>query len=219
MPSLQLFTPSSPARLLTALLLLSLLAACASAPQKRTPYRESNANKSHFDSRDNTIDLLVSLKEAEDSANDTGRRILIAGRQMAVEKEEIVRGSCWDFIHAVYNRAGYPNDRTSRVTVFKGSKDKGPYASAKLIQPGDWLYYVNHSYYGIEHSGIFVKWINAAAREALILSYGGEKRNETARYLPYDLSNVYNIIRPAGDPGAPAQALSRNTRRDAPVAR
>lgn len=197
----------TPARLL-AVLLLSLLAACSSAPQKKSPYRETNQNKNFVDSRDNTIDLLVSLKEAERGANESGRKILIAGREMAVEKEEVVRGSCWDFIHAVYNRAGYPNDRTSRVTVFKGSKEKGPYASAKLIQPGDWLYYVNHSYNGIEHSGIFVKWLDFASRNALVLSYSGEKRDETARYLPFNLSNVYNIIRPAGKSGEQAQKLS-----------
>ncbi len=192
------------------LLLLSLLVACSSAPPKKYPvYRESDRNKTVFDSRDNTIDLLVGLKEAEESANDTGRRILSAGREMAVEKEEVIRGSCWDFINAVYVRAGYPNDRTSRVTVFKGTKEKGPYARADLIQPGDWLYYINHSYNGIEHSGIFVRWLDFASRNALVLSYGGEKRNETARYLPYDLSNVYNIIRPAAKSGKPVQTLSR----------
>lgn len=201
----------TPARLLAVLLLFSLLAACSSAPQKKSPYRETNQSKNFVDSRDNTIDLLVSLKEAEQGANETGRKILVAGREMAVEKEEVVRGSCWDFIHAVYNRAGYPNERTSRVTVFRGSKEKGPYASAKLIQPGDWLYYVNHSYNGVEHSGIFVKWLDFASRNALVLSYGGEKRDETARYLPFNLSSVYNIIRPAAKSGEQPQRLSNRS--------
>lgn len=209
MRNLHLSSQPTQTCLLVALLLFSLLAACSSVPQKKSPYRESNTNKSYFDSRDNTIDLLVSLKEAEQEANETGRKILSAGREMAVEKEEVIRGSCWDFIHAVYNRAGYPNDRTSRVTVFRGTKKNGPYANASLIQPGDWLYYVNHSYYGIEHSGIFVKWLDYASRSALVLSYGGEKRNETARYLPFDLSNVYNIIRPADKSLDPPQKLSR----------
>lgn len=216
MYNLHLSSQQTPARFLAALLLLSLLAACSSVPQKSSPYRESNRNKNYFDSRDNTIDLLVSLKEAEQRANETGRKILVAGRQMAVEKEEVVRGSCWDFIHAVYNRAGYPNDRTSRVTVFKGTKEKGPYANTRLIQPGDWLYYVNHSYNGIEHSGIFVKWLDPASRNALVLSYGGEKRNETARYLPFDLSNVYNIIRPAHKSGDAPQKLSSRAEKGTP---
>jgi len=216
MCNLQPLSQPTPARFLAALLLLSLLAACSSAPQRKSPYRESNQNKNYFDSRDNTIDLLVSLKEAEQGANETGRKILVAGREMAVEKEEIIRGSCWDFIHAVYNRAGYPNDRTSRVTVFKGTKEKGPYANARLIQPGDWLYYVNHSYNGIEHSGIFVKWLDVASRNALVLSYGGEKRNETARYQSFDLSNVYNIIRPAEKSADPPQKLSRRAVKSAP---
>lgn len=116
---------------------------------------------------------------------------------MTVDRQEIVRGSCWDYSNAVYTRAGYPNNRKSRVTVFKGTKKRGPYADASLIRAGDWLYYINHSYNGIEHSAIFVKWVDYRRYMGLMLSYGGEKRREPARYLQYDLSNVYRIIRPA----------------------
>ncbi len=121
-----------------------------------------------------------------------GRQVLARGREM-VNRGEIIPGGCWDYINAVYNRAGFPADR--RQTVFKTAK-KGPYADVRLIRPGDWIYFVNHSYGGIEHSAIFVEWINAGAREAKMLSYAGEKRREPARYLPYVLSNVYGIIRP-----------------------
>ncbi|EDN71465.1 conserved hypothetical protein [Beggiatoa sp. PS] len=74
-------------------------------------------------------------------------------------------------------------------------KEKGPYAKLNLIQPGDFLYYINHSYEDIEHSAIFVDWVDSQNKQALMLSYGGESRQEPARYLPYDLSHVYRIVR------------------------
>jgi hypothetical protein len=58
------------------------------------------------------------------------------------------------------------------------------------------LYYINHSYKKIDHSGVFVSWVNFDAKIALIMSYAGEKRRSPARYQNYDLSNVYYIIRP-----------------------
>lgn len=172
------------------LVLLLPLAACSSAPVQHDSITSYE--------RDDNIALLDNLLAAEEQATDTGRSILATGREMTLVRQEIVRGSCWDYSNAVYDRAGYPNDRTNRDTVFKGTKKKGPYADAELIQPGDWLFYINHSYNDIEHSAIFVKWLDFDQRTALMLSYGGEKRNAPARYLPYDLSHVYRIIRPAG---------------------
>jgi len=131
---------------------------------------------------------------AEKKATPQGRKVLSTGRKM-IENELILPGGCWDYINEVYNRAGYPNTRQKRKTVFKGTKNKGPYVNVSLIQPGDFLYYINHSYGDIEHSGIFVDWVDFKNKEAMILSYGGENRRQPARYLPYDLSHVYNIIR------------------------
>jgi len=162
-----------------------LLAACGSSPRHTTSH----------DRHDNSS-LVASLKSAEAKADAPGRQVLATGRVMTIDRQEIVRGSCWDYSNAVYNRAGYPNTRKNRATVFKGTKKRGPYADASLIRPGDWLFYINHSYNGIEHSAIFVKWTNYNRRIALMLSYGGERRNHPARYLEYDLSNVYQIIRP-----------------------
>lgn len=136
------------------------------------------------------------LYQAERQASEPGRRVLEIGREMTLEEREIVRGSCWDYANAVYNRAGFPNTRYSRKTVFKGGRKRGPYADASLIQPGDFLYYINHSYHGVTHSAIFVGWLDYDRRRAIMLSYGGERRKEPARYRPYDLSNVYRIIRP-----------------------
>lgn len=120
-----------------------------------------------------------------------GNKILTIGNKM-VRRGEIVRGGCWDYINTIYNRAGYPHKH--RRYVFK-SKKRGPYAPTSLIKAGDWLYYINYSYHKIEHSGIFVKWHNKARKEALILSYGGEKRREAGRYRIYDIRSVYTIMR------------------------
>jgi len=137
------------------------------------------------------------LLTAENKATFQGQKILKVGRQMALINGEIIRGGCWDYANAVYNRAGYPDLKGKRQIVFKGSKGRKSYADVSLIQQGDFLYYINHSYHRIEHSAIFVDWLDYHNKIGLMLSYGGEKRRETARYLPYDLSNVYRIVRAA----------------------
>jgi len=132
-------------------------------------------------------------RRAEIRAKGTpGQKVLDTGKAM-IEKGEILPGGCWDYINAVYNRAGFPEAK--RKKVFRTRKG-GPYADVDLIRPGDWVYFVNHSYGNIEHSSIFVEWVNRGSRQAKMLSYAGEKRREPARYLAYDLSNVYGIIRP-----------------------
>lgn len=112
---------------------------------------------------------------------------------MALEERLIVRGSCWDYINEVFRRAGYS---AQRETVFQ-SKETGPYATLFDIAPGDWLYHVNYSY-GTVHSGIFVYWEDEERMIGTTLSYGGEHRNAPGRYRTYDLSGVYQVIRPVG---------------------
>ena len=128
---------------------------------------------------------------AENKADIAGKAILKTGRKMAVIDKTIIKGSCWDYINAVYKKAGYG---TNKKIVYK-SKKSGPYADVSKIKPGDWIYYVNHSYGGVEHSGIFVYWKDYKKKIGVTLSYGGEKRNEPGRYLPYDLKSVYYITR------------------------
>lgn len=135
------------------------------------------------------------LVAAENSATVQGRKILSVGRKMALHDKEIIRGSCWNYIDTVYNRAGYTADK--RRYILKGKKNAGPYAKAAQIQAGDWLYYINHSYNGVEHSGIFIRWVDRAKNIGLILSYGGEARKKPGRYRNYDLSHVYTILRAA----------------------
>ena len=137
-----------------------------------------------------TYDSMIT--EAENKASDDGKKVLETGRTMTLVNKEILPGSCWDYANAVYDRAGYGWGK--REDIFKGVKT-GPYAEVSRIKSGDWLYYVNHSYGDIEHSAIFVDWIDYDRKLALMLSYGGESRHEPARYMPYELNNVYGITR------------------------
>jgi hypothetical protein len=134
------------------------------------------------------------IRRAEARATPEGRHVLIQGRTM-VENYEIVRGSCWNWLDTVYRHSGY---RKSGRTILFASRKKGPYASLGLLRPGDWIYHVNHSYGDIEHSGMFVDWLDRKRHIALMLSYGGEGRRKPGRYRPYDITHTYRIIRPTG---------------------
>ncbi len=135
------------------------------------------------------------LKKAERRATGAAKKVLRTGRRM-MEKRSIVRGSCWDWVNAVYKRAGFPNTRGKRKTVFKGSRKKKRFTSINRIQPGDWLYYVNYQYKRVPHSGIFIAWLNKRKKRALILSYRGARSRTPGGLSTYDLRSVYNIIRP-----------------------
>ena len=161
-----------------------LFTACSPKAYKNTTKNSLSKNE-----------LKLVLK-AEKNASKDGRKILAEGRKMALKTKVIIKGSCWNWINTVYNNAGYPNKKGKRETIFK-SKKSGPYAKSKKIESGDWLYFINHSYHNIEHSGIFVYWVNYKKKSAMILSYGGENRKQPGRYKVYDLRHVYNIIRPA----------------------
>lgn len=132
------------------------------------------------------------ILKAEKNTSEAGKSVLKIGRKMALEEKIIFKGSCWNYINEVFKRAGYG---TNKKVVYK-SKKSGPYVDISKIQPGDWLYYVNHSYGGVEHSGIFVYWKDYKNKIGVTLSYGGESRNEPGRYRSYDLRSVYYITRP-----------------------
>jgi len=132
------------------------------------------------------------ILHAEAKATTPAREVIQTVRRM-VENKVVIRGACWDYLDAAFTRAGYP--RGKRSIIHKGTKNRGPYASAAKIQTGDWLYYINHSYHNVEHSGMFIGWINRSKKQGLIMSYAGEGRAEPARYKIYDLSDVYHIMR------------------------
>ena len=136
-------------------------------------------------------EYLPLLSNAETQSSRAAREVISTARKMALNERTIIKGGCWDYLNAVFNRAG-----VSRNTIHKGTYGQGPYANSSEIEVGDWLYYINHGYNGVEHSGLFVGWVDERAKQALILSYAGENRREPARYRVYDLSNVYQIMRP-----------------------
>jgi len=133
------------------------------------------------------------IRAAEQRASAGGRRVLETGRDMAVLRRDILVGSCWDWVDAVFTRAGFGERK--RAIPFKTPK-KGPYIDVARLTPGDWMYFRNHSYGDIEHSGIFVGWVNGPSKVGLVLSYPGMNRKEPGRYRPYELISVYEITRP-----------------------
>lgn len=109
-----------------------------------------------------------------------------------IEKQEIIVGGCWNYINSVFLRAGFGDKQ--RETIFK-SKLQGPYLQDDIIEAGDWLYFVNHTYHDTEHSAIFVAWTNKDKKEALMVNYVGEKKKKPAFYKKFVLDKVYNLIR------------------------
>jgi hypothetical protein len=141
-----------------------------------------------FRKANSELDTIIGVEKATVSP---GNIILATGRKMALDEKTIVKGSCWTWVNEVFNQSGYGSNKK---VVFK-SKKTGPYADLEMIMPGDWLYYINYSYRGIEHSGIFVYWKDFEKKLGVVLSYGGRNRNEPGRYLTYDLKSVYYITR------------------------
>jgi hypothetical protein len=152
-------------------------------------YAFTPTDSASFQAVDDLEEILI---QAEADASSVGRAILVTSRLMIADQDTVI-GSCWDFIDEVYKRAGFSSEQ--RVTVFK-SKLAGPYASEESIEACDWLYFINHSYGNVEHSGIFVAWTDLQKKEALMISYPGGSQSKSGRYKRYDLSSVYNIIRP-----------------------
>ncbi len=127
------------------------------------------------------------------NTSDLGLKVLNTGYDVTVNKKQIMRGSCWDFVNEVYNQAGFTEKK--RTIIFKGTK-AGVYADSKMLQPGDWVYHVNHSYNDIEHSAIFICWKNFDKRIAIMLGYVGQNRPMAGYYGEFDMRSVYYITRP-----------------------
>jgi len=137
--------------------------------------------------------LLKTISAAEEKASAEGRRVLEAGRQMALVDREVILGACWDYANTVYKRAGFSSNK--RKTIFNHSK-KGPYADPGLFKPGDFLSYSHDEKGEWVHSAIFVDWTNAVEGVALMLSYPGGKRPVPAYYSEYELNRVFRVVRP-----------------------
>lgn len=163
--------------LLPLLIFILTLSSCSSLSRKTT---------------DSAGNFEAILDRAEAISTAEGNKILRTGRTM-VEQRKVIRGSCWDYVNAIYNSAGF--SASQRMTPLK-SKIKGPYAESDLIRAGDWLYFINYSFKEMDHSGIFVDWIDYEEQKAVILSYVGGRKRKPGSYKVYDLKHVYYIIRP-----------------------
>lgn len=152
------------------------------------------------------------MQNAQAHAAPGGGRVLRVAQSM-LEDGTVVRGSCFDWVDAVFHRVGgHWHD------AFHSSIAHGPYAQTADLQPGDWVMFINESYGGDEahtHSAIFVGWAEEATHTAIMMSYAGGHRDEPGRYGTYDLSHAYRIVRMLDDApdAAPAHAAHRGRRR------
>ncbi len=173
-------------KLLICCLFLGLVG-CEEIPTKPQPLVEID-----YDKLTNHHKYAKLLIEAEKKATPSGRKVLETGREMALLKRVVIKGSCWDYANAIYKTAGFEGKDKRKVILTK------PHAvnfDVKNLEPGDFLSYINHSYNNIAHSAIFVDWLNFEKKIALMLSYAGEGRQQPARYRPYELSNVFYVAR------------------------
>jgi len=130
------------------------------------------------------------INQAIQDTNSTIQKNILQTSLNMVQNQVVIKGSCWDYINRVYKNAKV----TAKSVVFK-SKKGGPYAKRSQLQSGDWIYHINHSYKNIEHSGLFIAWIDKNNSKALMLSYAGEGKKTPARFKIYNIDKTYNIIR------------------------
>jgi hypothetical protein len=126
--------------------------------------------------------------------SEAARRVLETAQRMG-DAGTVVRGSCYRYIDRVFDDAGHDGWR-ERTQVFRGSRN-GPYADLDLIQPGDWLYIVNHpeSRPVGTHSVLFVAWEDRANGYARVWSYVGGSQDRPADLVGYDVTRTYGIQR------------------------
>jgi len=133
--------------------------------------------------------------QACDTCFDAAHPILLTAYTLGCRNKEIIPGSCWSFANEVYRRTAGPEGKKKIFLTQKG----GPYASSAIIEPGDWIYHINYSYRGVDHSAIFVCWTDYERRRGLTISYYGQNRKTPARIEEFDLKNVFGIFRLNGN--------------------
>lgn len=147
----------------------------------------------------------VAVEPAPPPASVAGSRVLETAERM-VDDGTVVRGSCHRYIETVYDSAGYRGWRR-RSVIFRGNRN-GPYADLDLIQPGDWLYIVNHPELTPvgTHSVIFMGWEDRARGYARVVSYVGGMQDRPGDIVGYDVSLTYRITRPVDEEPRTARA-------------
>ncbi len=138
-----------------------------------------------------------SLPEEQSIVGETSgpARLVLETANEMYEEETVVRGSCHDYVSAVFDRAGF-GGRRAREAVFQGPRG-GPYADLDLIGPGDWLYIVvdPDARPVRTHSVLFVRWEDRSAGRALVFSYVGGRADRPANLFTRDVSRTYTILR------------------------
>jgi hypothetical protein len=135
------------------------------------------------------------IQMAEIKADEPGRAVLQTARKMVLDEQAVLPGTCWTWVDDVFSRAGYG----AQKHIAYRSQHWGPYVDIDEIKPGDWLYFVNHSYRNIGHSGIFVYWVDKEKKIGVTLSYTGRNKEVPGRYSKYLLKDVYFITRPGAE--------------------
>jgi hypothetical protein len=144
-------------------------------------------------------DAHPSVCPADPTTTTLGERARDIGEKI-VDSRKRRQGACWDFVNVVYTCAGYPEKlREIAWPPEKKCDQNGPYLKdMDIIQPGDWIMHNNLEYLqrkGIEHSAIFVCWINEKQMSAKTLDYRGENKCEAGHYSEHTLTQVWRIVR------------------------
>ena len=167
------------------LAMIGLLVGCATFGQESSwNPRDQNVRQDHQEH--------LKVLGAQIDGKTPGALVLATAEQM-LQKGVVVVGSCWDYLNAVYLRVGFTDARLVRIF---SKPFEGPFADIALIQKGDWIMYQNLSFGGIDHSAIFVAWVDFDRSRALTISYVGQNRNVPGRLFEYDLSRTYRVLRP-----------------------
>ena len=197
----------------SALVCLSLAACGAPSERPRSPAPAESAEASVSTASDeapatsrakqlvppwSSATSLAPVASSAPPVSPAAQRVLETAHRM-VDEGTVIRGSCYRYIDTVFTRAGHDGWRRQE-TVFR-APTRGPYADLDLLQPGDWLFIVNHpeSRPVGTHSVIFVRWIDRADGYAETISYVGGGRDRPGDRVGYDVTRTYRIQR-AVDP-------------------
>jgi len=126
------------------------------------------------------------------SCVSTANRVLHTAYRLAFVDKLTIQGSCWDFVNKVFSMTTTDSIRKKDIYF---EKKTGPYAPIDLLQPGDWVYHINHEFNQIEHSAIFVGWADYESGIAIVIDYIGLNRKRAAKFGLHNLNSVYAVFR------------------------
>ena len=158
----------------------------------RTASRTTTASRTSTSTRSSSSSS--STPAADRPTGNAGAHVVATALRM-IREGTIVRGSCFDYIHAVFTEAGI--SRRDVRTIYRRNPN-GPYADISTIRPGDWLFIVNHpdrTPVGV-HSVLFLGWEDRARGQARVSNYVGRRANRPGDIRTYDVTRTYGIYRP-----------------------